>query len=151
MMDEYKKLKKLDEEKFRRLTGVKRSTFQVMMEVLKASEKAREKRGGPKRTLCIEDCLLLCLEYLREYRTYFHIGFSYGISESQAQRTQKWVEKALLSDKRFHLPSRKELLENEEDFEVLLVDATESPVERPKKNKKEAIQERKNGTLKRFS
>jgi hypothetical protein len=64
------------------------------------------------------------------------LGFDYGISESQAQRTQKWVEKELISDKRFHLPNRKELLENEGNFEVILVDATESPVERPKKNRK---------------
>ncbi len=26
--------------------------------------------------------LLMVLEYLREYRTYFHIGQSYGMSES---------------------------------------------------------------------
>ncbi len=134
-MQKYKKLKNLNEAKFRRLTGVKRSTFEVMVSILKTSNDTKEKRGGPKRTLCIEDCLLLCLEYLREYRTYFHLGFDYGISESQAQRTQKWVEKELISNKRFHLPNRKELLENEGEFEVILVDATESPIERPKKNK----------------
>ena len=135
-MQKYKRLKNLNQEKFRRLTGVKRSTFEVMTEILKASSRTREKRGGPKRMLCEEDCLLLCLEYLREYRTYFHLGFDYGISESQAQRTQKWVEKELISDTRFHLPNRKELLENEGEFEVILVDATESSVERPKKNRK---------------
>jgi len=29
-------------------------------------------------------CLLIALEYLRKYRTYFHIAQSYGISESIA-------------------------------------------------------------------
>ena len=135
-MQKHKTLEKLSYKNFRRLTGIKRNTFKVMTGILKTANKAREKRGGPKRILCEEDCLLLCLEYLREYRTYFHLGFDYGISESQAQRTQKWVEKELISNKQFHLPNRKELLENKGDFEVIVVDATESPIERPKKNKK---------------
>jgi hypothetical protein len=42
-----------------------------------------------------------------------------------------WVEKTLPSDKRFHLPSKKALQGT--DFEVILVDCTESPIERPKK------------------
>jgi Helix-turn-helix of DDE superfamily endonuclease len=31
-------------------------------------------------------------EYWREYRTYFHIGQAYGISESAAYRNIKWCE-----------------------------------------------------------
>lgn len=42
--------------------------------------------------LYLEDQLLVSLEYIREYRTYFHIGKSYGISESAAYKTVKWVE-----------------------------------------------------------
>ncbi|KJV52299.1 DDE superendonuclease family protein [Orientia tsutsugamushi str. Gilliam] len=34
----------------------------------------------------------MALEYLREYRTYFHIGQNYGISESSAYKAVKWVE-----------------------------------------------------------
>ena len=58
------------------------------------------------------------------------------LSESQAQRIHRWVEKTLIVDKRFHLPNKKELLENDAEVEILLVDATESPIERPKKNTK---------------
>ena len=114
---------------------MKRSTFKVMTEILKAANKAREKRGGPKRKLCSADCVLLCLEYLREYRSYLHLGFSYGISESQARKTQQWVEKLIISDKRFHLPNRKSLQASGLEFEVYLVDATECEIERPKKNR----------------
>jgi len=135
-MQKYKKIEKLSAEKFRRLVGVKRSTFDLMIEILSKSNAERSKRGGPKRRLSIEDCLLLTLEYLREYRTYFHIGFDYGISESQAQKIHRWVEKSIISDQRFHLPNRKGLLENSHKYEVILIDATESPVERNKKNKK---------------
>ena len=134
-MQNYKDLEKLSEKDFRRLTGVKRSTFEVMLVIIREAIKRSEKRGGRKRKLSVADCLLLCLEYLREYRSYLHLGFSYGISESQARKTQQWVEKILITDTRFHLPNRKELQALGLEFEVYLVDATECEIERPKKNK----------------
>lgn len=105
-----------------------------MVEILSKADMEQRSRGGPKPKLCVEDRLLLALEYLREYRTYFHVGRNYGISESQAQRIDQWVEKELIKDKRFHLPGRKKLLESNCEFEIVLIDATESAVERPKKN-----------------
>ena len=44
----------------------------------------------------MEDRVLMTLEYMREYRTYFHIGASYGISESSAYRNIKWIEDILI-------------------------------------------------------
>jgi hypothetical protein len=41
------------------------------------------------------------------------------------------MESILISDKRFHLPGKKALLNQENNFELVLVDDTESPVERP--------------------
>ena len=38
----------------------------------------------------------MVLEYIREYRTYFHISQSYGVSESSAYKTVKWVEDTLI-------------------------------------------------------
>lgn len=134
-MSKYKQLEKLTDKEFRRLTGVKRQTFSVAVEILSKADAAQRKKGGPKPTLCVEDRLLLALEYLREYRTYFHIGRSYGLSESQAIRIHRWVEEELIKDRRFHLPGRKKLLSNKDKPEVLLIDATESPIERPKKKR----------------
>ena len=105
-----------------------------MVEILQKAESLRRSKGGPNRKLCVEDMLLLALEYLREYRTYFHVGTNYGVSESQAQRIHRWVEEELIKDQRFHLPGRKELLKSDCEFEVIIVDASESPIERPKKN-----------------
>ena len=107
-----------------------------MVEILHQAESLRRGKGGPKRKLSVEDMLLLALEYLREYRTYFHVGTSFGVSESQAQRIHRWVEEELIKDKRFHLPGRKELLKSDCEFEVIIVDASESPVERPKKTQR---------------
>lgn len=40
------------------------------------------RQGGKPSHLNTEDKLLMALEYLREYRTYVHLGQSYGLSES---------------------------------------------------------------------
>lgn len=75
----------------------------------------------------------MALEYLREYRTYFHIAKSYGVSESTAYKCIRWVEEVLLQHPEFALPGRKALLSSDMDYEVVVIDATECPVERPKK------------------
>ena len=79
--------------------------------------------------------LLATLEYLREYRTYAHIAVSYQIDESNIYRMIRWVEDTLVKDGTFSLPGRKALLKSDMEYEVVLIDATESPVERPKESK----------------
>tara|TARA_Y100000588_G_C13948762_1_gene793306 strand:- start:405 stop:848 length:444 start_codon:yes stop_codon:yes gene_type:complete len=123
------------EENFRRLTGVKRTTFEVMTSILRNAEALLKSRGGKPNKLIVEERLLMTLEYLREYRTYFHLSRSYGISESACYRNVRWVEDTLIKDGQFSLPGRKALLKSDFKYEVVLIDATETPVERPKKNK----------------
>ena len=126
-------IKGLDEEKFRRLTGVKRTTFDRMIEILEKAVQDRGTNKGRKKKLSIENMLLMTLEYIREYRTYFHISQSYSVSESNAYKTVKWVEDTLIKHPDFALPGRKALLKSDMEFEVVLIDASESPIERPKK------------------
>lgn len=135
MPSKYDKLSSLKDDGFRRLTGVSRRVFTLMVEPLAVADTQKKAKGGRKSKLCIEDRLLMALEYLREYRTYFHIAQNYGISESNAYKICKWVEDTLVKDKRFALPGRKALQDNETEYEVVLIDASESPVERPKKGK----------------
>lgn len=130
----YDNLIGLSDTLFKRLTGVKRPTFTAMVEILTAADAIRKARGGRASKLCVEDRLLMALEYLREYRTYFHVAQSYGVSESNAFKICRWVEDTLIHDKRFALPGRKALLKSDMQYEVILVDASESPVERPKKD-----------------
>ncbi|KTD62139.1 preprotein translocase SecY [Legionella spiritensis] len=82
----------------------------------------------------------MTLEYLREYRTYFHISRSYGLSESSCYRNIRWVEDTLIKEWTFSLPGRKALLKSDVEYDVVLIDATEIPIERPKKNKNTFIQ-----------
>jgi hypothetical protein len=128
-------IKKLKGEAFRRLTGVQRSTFEEMAALLFAAKCKQKAAGGKPNTLCIEDQLLMMLEYWREYRTYFHIAQTYGLSESAAYRNIKWCENTLAKSKSFRLPGRKAVAVSERVFDVVLIDATETPIERPKKTK----------------
>lgn len=143
----FDQVKELEDEKFNRLTGVKKATFLKMVNILREADSFKKSKGGRKNKLNLEDQLLVTLEYLREYRTYFHIGQNYGISESTAYKTIKWVEDTLIKHPNFALPGRKALMKDDMDYEVVLVDATESPIERPKKNKNYTIQEKRKGIL----
>lgn len=139
----YESLKEFKDEDFRRLTGIKRATFEKMVEILKEAENKKKNMGGKPNKLIIEDRLLMALEYIREYRTYFHVAASYQISESACYRNIRWIEDVLIKHPDFALPGRKALLKSDVEYDVILIDATETPIERPKKNKKAIIQERK--------
>jgi hypothetical protein len=142
----YPQIQGLEEDKFRRLTGVKRTTFEKMITILNDADVKKKAKGGRKNKLCLEDQLLMALEYIREYRTYFHISQSYGVSESSAYKTVRWVEDTLIKHPDFSLPGRKTLLKNDMEYEVVLIDATETPIERPKKDKNIITQAKRKNT-----
>lgn len=143
----YEQIENLKAEAFRRLTGIKKKTFYEMISILQPAEKKKKEQGGRPPKLSIEDRLLMALEYWREYRTYFHVATSYGISESNCFQAIRWIENTLIASGKFSLPGRKELLKSDIDYETILIDVTESPVERPKKNKDFIIQEKRKDTL----
>jgi hypothetical protein len=127
----YKTIEHLKDSDFKRLTGVQRETFDQMLAVV---EKGLRGFGRPPK-LSRADQLLLTLMYWREYRTEFHIAQSYGVSEATVCRTIRKVEDALVRSKKFRLPGKKALQTSDTVFEVVLVDVSEQPVERPKKVK----------------
>ena len=120
--------KKLSETQFKRYTGILWSTFDLMVEQLKMHVPTK---GRPSK-LSVEDQVLLCLSYWREYRTLFHVATSYGVSEPTASRIVRHVEDFLIKSNLFNLP--KNLPEGEGiDWNVVIVDAKEIPIQRPKK------------------
>ncbi|BAG40078.1 transposase [Orientia tsutsugamushi str. Ikeda] len=131
----FDQIKELKDEKFRRLTRVRKGTFSKMVNILRKADGLNKSKSGRKNKLNLKEQLLLVLEYLREYCTYFHIGQNYGISESSAYKAVKWVEDTLVKHPNFALPSRKTLMKSDMNYEVVLIDATESPIERLKKTK----------------
>lgn len=128
----YEQLKLLKPSAFKRRCGVQVETFEQMVEVLCPHLDRTGKRGGQAK-LSVEDQLLLVLEYWREYRTQFHIATSWGISESAVCRLIAKVEKLLMQSGKFRLPGKKQLYQNADTWSVVVVDVTESPIERPKK------------------
>ena len=131
----YEQVKTLKPTEFKRLCGVYPDTFKDMVTVLKAEKVWQKKTGRPSK-LSTEDQLLITLEYWREYRTYFHLGNSWGINESTAYRIVRKVENILIKSGLFNLPGKKALLESNSEIEVIVVDVSEQEIERPKKKQK---------------
>jgi hypothetical protein len=99
-----------------------------MLEVIERSKakSGNHPRQGTPPKLSNADKLLLLLTYYREYRTQYPIGVSYGISESRVCEIIKETESILIQDNRFHLLWKKSLLKEENTFEAVLTDATDS-------------------------
>jgi len=142
----YETIKHLRDTDFKRLTGVQRETFEKMLAVL---EKGMRDFGRPTK-LRRADQLLMTLMYWREYRTEFHIAQSYGISEATVCRTIQKVENALVRSGKFRLPGKKALQSSDTVFEVVLVDVSEQPIERPKKAKNGITAVKRSVTLKKL-
>jgi hypothetical protein len=121
----YDAVKHLKSIEFKRLCGVRLETFESMLTVLRQAE--IQKLPGRPSKLSLEDQLLMTLEYWREYRTYFHIGQSWGVNESTAYRIIRKTEQALSASRVFTLPGKKKLAKEESQIEVVIVDVTETP------------------------
>jgi hypothetical protein len=131
--------------------GVERETFDTMVSELKrlkppSQHKVPGKKRGPKPKLMATDEVLMVLMYYREYRTFFHLGSEYGLSEVQCWRLVTQTEKLLLKSSLFHLPGKKTLLTDDTQWEVVLVDVAESAIERPKKNSDSTTPEKRKST-----
>ena len=140
--EEIKNWKAMD---FKRLTGVQHEIFKKMLAVL---ERELPSFGRPSK-LSRADQLLMTLMYWREYRTQFHIAGSYGISEATVCRTINKIEDALVRSGEFRLPGKKVLQPSDTIIEVVLVDVSEQPIERPKKSKNDTTAAKRSVTLRK--
>lgn len=136
----YESIKDLSAAAFRRSVGIEREVFHELVEVLAQAEAAKKKSGRP--SLSLENQLCLTLSYWREYRTLFHLGISYGVHESNAQRIVKRVEARLAASGVLALAkptTSTDALATEAAATlrtVVILDASEVPIERPKKVKR---------------
>lgn len=125
----YENLTRFDDAEFKRLVGVPRHLFSKMISILQDAERAKKKCRRP-HSLLLEDQLLLTLSYLRSYCTQIELSADYGISESNVNRTIHKIENALIQSQCFSLPKRNQAIENDD---YVIIDVTESQIERPKK------------------
>ncbi len=127
----YENIKNRKDGDFKRLTGVTHDIFKKMLNVI---EERSPSFGRPSK-MSHANQLLMTLMYWREYRTQFHIGETYQISEATVCRTINKIENMLMESDQFTLPGKKKLQESDTLIEVIVVDATEQAIERPKKTK----------------
>ena len=117
------------------MTGVSRRIFELMVELVEGNDQ-KKKKPGRRPKLIIEDQVLMVIQYWREYRTYYHIGLDWGLSESAVCRTVYKIENILIKSRKFSLPGKKELWEMSSEEDLVVMDVMESPIERPKKGEK---------------
>ncbi|CAM4219662.1 transposase family protein [Psychrobacter arenosus] len=138
------KILKQSEAGFKRYTGIHKATFNEMLEAMQQHEAQKTKSGRPS-ALSLEEQILLALTYWREYRTLYHIGMDFGIHKSSASRIIRKVEDILIDSGKFKLPKKLPSRVDEDiDWTVVIVDATETPIERPKKTKETTTAARRN-------
>jgi len=132
---------------FKRMTGVDRTLFDRMTDYL---QQHAPTFGRPAK-LSIADQLLLTLSYWREYRTMFHVAADYRISEPTACRIIRRVEDTLAQSPDLQLPERKPRPKSDLEYAFIVIDATETPINRPKKKRSSGpiTAARRSGTLSR--
>ena len=119
-----------------------------MVKAVKAQIPERPGPGRPAK-LSREDQILVALEYWREYRTYFHIATDRGVSESTVCRTVHRIEVQIMDSGLFRIPGKRQLIQGFGRPDLVVVDVTETPIERPKKKQKRAYSgKKKQHTLK---
>jgi hypothetical protein len=137
----YEAVKGLKPGQFKRATGVSTRLF---LEMLGEMQSQQGTMGRPAK-LSLADQLMATLMYWREYRTQFHIGQSYGVSEPTVNRVINKVENILVRSGKFNLPSKRKLEQSDLEYQFILLDATETPIERPKKSRNSSTAARGNG------
>src|ERR1700730_16882413 len=135
-------LKELKGEAFRRLTGVQRSTFEAMAGLLFAAKRRPKAAGGKPNTLSSEDQLLRRLEYIFSSRASLRDQRKRGLPQHPMGRNHAG-QKQILS-----LPGRKAVAASDRAFDIGLIAATETPIERPKKQRRSSAGKNKRHTLK---
>ena len=140
------KLLKQNDAGFKRYTGIHKATFHEMLDAMQEHELSKTKSGRPS-ALSLEEQILLSLTYWREYRTLYHISMDFGIHESSVSRIIRKVEDVLIDSGKFELPKKLPCrVDDDINWRVVIVDATETPIERPKKTKATITAVRKNST-----
>jgi len=121
---------------FLKLCGITVDQFNEIIKKLSPKWKKKivssYKRPGRPYVLDLEDMLLMLLLYYRSYITQEFIGFLFGIDKSQVCRTIKKLEPLLARI----MAIQKTRSLSEDEIQELLIDATEQPIERPKKKQK---------------
>ena len=133
-MKTIEQVEKFKEEKFQKTFGVNRFTFVTMLSILNNQYEVAHKKGGRPPKVSMFDRLCIFFAHYRDGRTIADIANEYNLADATTCDIIHLVEKTLIADGRFNLPSKRALLK--EKPEIVIVDATECEIQRPQKNRK---------------
>ena len=126
----------LHKRQFRGLTGVTPDIFNEMTNRLRPSWERlltrRNRSGRPCAVGGLEDHLLVMLILYRCHITQDFLGLLYGVDKATICRALARIEKLC----RGALGVKRRITVTKEEASALLIDATEQPVERPKRKQK---------------
>ena len=69
MINNVERIKKLKEENYQKIFGIKKNTFDKMLKLLNEAYRIEHLRGGHPPKLSVLDRLVIMLSYYRDYRT----------------------------------------------------------------------------------
>ena len=120
------------EDEFKRLYGIKYTTFKEALDEIKKFENKRKKQSGRPQKLTYSKQLKMYLIHLKEDVSYFFLGKTYGISEANCWKIITKIENILLQSSKFQVKNIKKV---SSDIEEVLIDATEVEIQNIKKEK----------------
>ena len=94
-MNNEERIAHLKAQDYQKYLGVKKKTFDVMLQILEKDYQRKHKLGGRPPKLSVLDKLMIMLQYYREYRVMDNTAFDYGVSKSTVSDAIKWVEETL--------------------------------------------------------
>lgn len=131
----YTKIRK-NPKTFQRLFGITPQEFDIILQKVapkwQSNVISSYKRPGRNYKMDLSDMILMLLLYYRSYITHVFVGYMFGIDDSRVCRIIRSLEPILASV--MALQKCKKL--SQEEVENLIIDATEQPIERPKKRQK---------------
>jgi hypothetical protein len=147
-MNNAERIKNMPASKYKEIFGVEKYVFDRLYRLLCLFYAFQKKsNAGRNPQLSVLDKLVITLQYWREYRTYRHIAFDYGVGKSTIGEAILWVEDAIIASGLCNLKSARELRENPSNIKIAIVDVTEQEIERPKRGKKNGVPARKSAIL----
>jgi hypothetical protein len=137
-MQPYNDIINYSSERFLRTTGIRQENFSDLSDkVEQYIEQEKQlnplkRRGRTDSKLSLQDRILIVLYYLRHYSTFQILSSVFGIQESYCQKIYSRYVRVIAEVNK--LPNRLELIDNKR--ELLVIDVSEQPIERPVKHQK---------------
>ena len=95
-MNNQERIAHLKAKDYQKYLGVKKKTFDVMIQILEKDYQRKHKKGGRPPKLSVLDKLMNMLKYYREYRVMDNIAFDHSASKSTISDAIKWIEETLV-------------------------------------------------------